>query len=185
MRRFLYHTTTVLWSGLLNVSDRAGRYEYIRVVAISCFLYPLVAQLLLAIIFGNVIGLDVSGEQEYSSMPPGVKIYEALLQLIHLHALFAFITIAIRRLHDMGLSGYFLFVVILATVFALFIASELGVLKPILPGQFLTDMAISLFIFLILGIPGSSAKPNRWGERPSAWPPDGTSSEQPEQPVDS
>ncbi len=185
MRRFLYHTTTVLWRDLFQVSDRAGRREYFRVAAMSCIVYPMVAHMLLLIVFEYIIGagmLDLSEGTEYSDLPPGAKIYEALSQAVQFHVLLAFVTIAIRRLHDMGLSGYFLAVVAFVTVLILFVASELGVLKLLLPWLFLADMVIFLFIYFALGIPGSRSKPNRWGEGPSPWPPDERSDGQQEQP---
>lgn len=175
MNRLLSLTATVLWHDLLRTSRRAGRYEYLWGIAISCLIYPLVVQLIVTIATLALVGLDglaFRGTAPASGMPLGIMVFGALQLAVTLHAFLVFVTLAVRRLHDLGLHGWVL-LVMFAVTFLVGAASYsiLGIQMHALQWH-PVGLAVSLVLYLALGIPKGSQNPNRWGERPATWPPD-------------
>lgn len=137
--------STVLWHDLFRFSRRAGRFEYWWGLILCCLIYPLLAWLPLIAIFGFVIGESESSGDEAWREYGGVLVAAILLGIMAgVQAGFAFLSLAVRRLHDMGQSGL---LVLLAFV-----------------------AAINLIFITVLGVVRGEAAANRWGDSPATWP---------------
>lgn len=174
MKKLVDLTKAVLWSDILRVSRRAGRYEYLWGVAISSLLYPFIVQTILLIAVELFVASGPVSEyppKPTSELSPSFIVLAALQTAIGLHVLLAFATLSVRRLHDLGLSGWYLAALVPIYVAAAIIVGVFGV-SPAALQWYPISMLIGVAIFLALGIPKSSDKPNRWGKYPGTWPPD-------------
>ncbi len=138
---------TVLWHDLFRFSRRAGRFEYWWGLVLCCLVYPA----LVWIPFWAAVGFAASdleslwqeGHRESGAVPLLVAAF-LLGVAAMVHAGLALLSLAVRRLHDMGQPGLFV-------LFA-FVA------------------AVNLIFLAVLGFARGEPAVNSWGDRPAAWP---------------
>lgn len=140
---------TILWYDLFRFSRRTGRFEYWWGLALCWLIYPALAWLPLALVVGMLVD---SGELLWSYRHgPAPELwataaagFAGIAALVH--SGIAWISLMVRRLHDLGHSG----------LFALFAFA--GV-----PGVILS---------VAIGFARGESGPNRWGEHSASWPPE-------------
>lgn len=137
--------------------------------------FPLVVQQI--VLFATLALFGLGGFAAPDAEPSSVrlllgKVFGALPLAAILHAFLAFVSLAVRRLHDLGLPGWYL-LVMLAVTLLVGLAIQVIFGSSMHPLHWLpVGLVLSLVLYVVPGIPKGSPKPNRWGERPATWPPE-------------
>lgn len=139
--------STVLFRRYADFRGRASRTEYWQ----FCMGLYILCGILYILVFESVIPLL----QTENFVPLLVLII--ILLMLYLAAIVPLIALMVRRLHDIGLSGWWYLVGLLLTLPAYVWENELTALL---------QVGASLFFLVISVIPGD--KTNRWGEGPQA-----------------
>lgn len=141
----------LFFQNYVNFSGRSRRSEYWKVFLVNILIN--IASFLLVLILGAVIGVASSGHGSGSGLMGGLAgagiigiIVYALLGIYSLICLIPSLSLLIRRLHDVGMSGWWALLLI-------------AMIIPIL--NFLVAIAL-LVLFCIDGKPET----NKWGASP-------------------
>lgn len=180
MHGYLAVGATVLGTDVFDISRRAGRSEYIW-GTIICNAYAYILPALIGVVFGPIFEVETVPNlfetirlDTWSELGVSAVCLSLITALATLHAMVATTTLTVRRLHDFGLSGllFLLAAAILLSLNSFIDQSAQALLRVSSDAWKLhpADPIITMLLWVTLGFPRGSEKPNRWGDCPATWP---------------